>query len=467
VTSQESPPQGDRIDGFVLAPPLHRGAMSTICRVVGVEGRAAPGFPAVMKRPRTGIGEGVESVLGFETEVRILPALSGAHVPRFVAAGDLGRSPYLVAEWVEGESLQQMLSRAPLPAERVAALGAQTADALHSIHRQGAIHFDVKPDNVIIRPGGEAVLIDFGMARHARFPDLHAEERRFASGSAPYISPEQVLGNRLDPRSDIYSLGVVLYELSTGKLPFGVPRTLAGLRDRIWLDPAPPRMIAAAVPPWLQEVILRCLEPVADERYQSADEVARDLRNPARVALSARAGKTRRAGLLAQTMRWWKARAQGAPRPPQALVAPVIMVAVDTMHPDDLRHPALRRETGRILSLNPDFRLICVSVVRGEPLVADANHPGIHLEHLTRLRQWVEGLAVPENRLSLHAIQSLSPASTLVQFARDNNVNLLVIGAPGPSQQAFAWWRSVASSVTANAHCSVYVVRVAHDAEDH
>jgi len=450
----------ERVDGFILAAPFHRGALSTICRITGVEGRAPIPFPAIMKRPRTGVGEGAESVIGFETETRILPALSGAHVPRFVAKGQPGGTPYLVVEWIEGENLERIAGAGPLPAERVAAIGAAAADALHSLHRQGAIHFDIKPENIVLRPGGEAVLIDFGMAQHEGFPDLLSEQRRFASGSAPYISPEQVLGDRSDPRSDLYSLGVVLYELATGALPFGIPRTLAGLRDRIWLDPAPPRALAPGIPAWLQEIILRCIEPDARKRYQSGEDLARALREPARIVLTERAAKTRRAGLLDQARRWWAARAVQAAPAPRAERAPIVMVAVDTMHPEDARHPALRGAIARILSLSPDFRLICVSVVNGEPLAAPADQPGIHAEHLERLRRWVAGLEVPETRLSLHVIQSLSPASTLLGFAHDNDVDLIVLGAPDPKEQTLAWWRSVASSVTANAHCSVHVVRV-------
>lgn len=456
-------PRVRRVDGFVLGKALHRGAMSTLYEVHDVDGRAPLAFPAVIKLPRTRAGEGGESLLGFETEVRILPALSGCGVPRFVAAGDIRQIPYLVLERVAGGNLERIARAAPLSPGRVADIGAAVADALHAIHGRGAIHLDVKPENVIIRPDGRAVLVDLGMAYHADFPDLLAEERRFASGSAPYISPEQVLGNRRDPRSDLYSLGVMLYELATGKLPFGIPRTLAGLRDRIWLDPAPPRLIAPAVPPWLQEITLRCLESSPDRRHSSAAELAAELRNPALVKLTERARKRERAGILAQARRWWEARAQPvarlAPAAP-ALGAPVVLVAVDTMHPEDPRHTVLRQETRRVLSLSTEYRLICVSVVRGEPVAPAANEPGIHYEHLVRLRDWVQSLRVPEERLSLHVIESLRPAQALLEFARNNKVDLIVIGAPSPGHQALAWWRSVASAVTANAQCSVHVVRV-------
>jgi nucleotide-binding universal stress UspA family protein len=455
---------GTELDRFRLGECIHSGAQGQIFRVTAPD----QGFPTIMKVPRVGPNEPSENLISFETEAMIAPALSGPHVPRFVAAGDLAKTPYLVTEWIEGESLESVLKRDPLPAGELARIGAAIADAIHGVHLQDAIHLDLKPDNVILKASGEVALIDFGLAHHARYPDLLAEEKRFAAGSAPYISPEQVLGTRSDPRSDIFALGVVLYEMATGKLPFGVPATMAGLRDRLWMDPVPPRVRSRGVPPWLQEIILRCLEPRAKERYQSAAHLAFDLRHPEQVALTARAQKLGRAGLLAQVRRWWRARGELLvlhPRPKaQVSTAPVIMVAVDTTHPDDLRQPVLQRATAQVLSCSPEFRLICVAVIRSGPVAESASvagsASGIHLDHLVRLRHWVEPLRLPARRLSLHVIESLRPEHALLEFARRNHVDLILLGAPSPTQHALAWWRSVASSVTANARCSVYVVRI-------
>jgi len=455
---------GSELDGFRLGEHIHTGAMGEIFRVTGRD----TGFPMIMKLPRSGRGASQEGLLGFETESLVLPALTGQHVPRFVAAGSLARTPYLVTEWVEGESLEQLLKRSPLSSVETASLGAALADAIHSLHLQNVIHLDLKPDNAIVRPDGRIVLIDFGLAYHAHFPDLLAEERRFTAGSAPYISPEQILGTRADPRSDVFALGVVLYEMATGELPFGVPSTLGGLRDRLWRDPVPPRVRETAVPPWLQEVILRCLEPNAEDRYQSAAHVAFDLRNPDQVVLTDRSSRFKELGLMEQVQRWWRARGRHSlprrlPRS-QVAAAPIIMVAVDTTHPDDQRQPALQRATAQMLALSGEFRLICVSVIRGARVaegagVSDAAS-GEHREHIVRLLHWVEPLRLPPRRLSLHVLESARPEQTLLEFARSNHVDLIVLGAPSPEQVRLAWWRSVASGVTANARCSVYVVRI-------
>ncbi|HTQ74909.1 MAG TPA: bifunctional serine/threonine-protein kinase/universal stress protein [Burkholderiales bacterium] len=450
------------IDGFHVAERLYAGAQSEIFRVT----EPVREFPTIMKVPRIGALEPSENLISFETEAIILPALSGPHVPRFVAAGDLAKAPYLVTERVEGESLENALKRGPLPPAEVVRIGAAIADAVHDVHLQDVIHLDLKPDNIILKPDGTVVLIDFGLAHHERYPDLLAEEKRFAAGSAPYVSPEQVLGTRSDSRSDIFALGVVLYEMASGCLPFGIPRTMAGLRDRLWLDPVPPRVRAPEMPRWLQEIILRCLEPAADDRYQSAAHVAFDLRSPEQVSLTGRGHKSRQAGLLGQTARWWRARRVQLQvnAKPRSITpnAPVIMVAVDTTHPDDPRQPALQRATARVLSLSPEFRLICVSVIRGGP-GAESSEDGTssaHLDHRVLLQHWVEPLRLPARRMSLHVIESPRPEGALLEFARRNNVDLILIGAPSPEQHALAWWRSVASGVTAGAHCSVYAVRI-------
>ena len=188
--------------------------------------------------------------------------------------------------------------------------------------------------------------------------------------------------------------------------------------------------------------------------------MAFDLRNPDQVALTARATKSARPGLFAQIRRFRRARAayRSRLRAPHVLVSrfPIIMAAVDTTHPDDERQPALQSVTAQIVSLSTEFRLVCVSVVD-----AQREGSGVHLEHLVRLRHWADPLRLPAQRLSLHVIESTSPAEALLEFARANNVDLIVLGAPGPGQPGRSWWRSVASTVTANAQCSVHVVRVA------
>jgi len=452
---------GMEIDGFRLEACVHDGGMGVIWRVDG----PPAGFPLMMKLPRLGAGQPTEGVVGFETEAMLLAAIRSPHVPRFVAAGDLSKTPYLVTEWIEGENLEQVVQRAPRPADEVARIGAAVADALESLHRQDVVHLDVKPGNVLMRPDGRAVLIDFGLSRHARLPDLMAEEMRKAVGTAEYISPEQVLGVRGDPRSDVFALGVVMYELATGELPFGSPQSVSGLRDRLWLDPRPPRAIARDLPPWLQEVILRCIEARPDLRYPSAAQLAFDLRHPDRVTLTARAVKTKRLGVLAHLKRWLRAAGREAeivpPPAEQAAAAPIVVAAVDTAHLDDDLQRALQAAVGRVIAHSSNARLACLAVLRDAPLIdgakAGETASGMHLDHLVRLRHWAEPMQLPPERLTAHVLEGSDPAKVILEYARANNASLIVIGAANYSERMIG--RSITTQVTEEAPCSVYVVR--------
>ncbi len=282
---------GTEVDGFVVHECIHAGGMAHIYHAGYANTARDPGFPLAMKIPRMTAGDGAENIVSFEVELTILPTLTGHHAPRFVAAGDLMRLPYLVMEYVEGQTLQHWLDShqrgdAEQDARDIARIGSALAIAAHSIHQQNVCHLDLKPANVLLRPDGSVVLLDFGLSCHAHYPDLLAEEMRKAVGSPTWIAPEQVVGVRGDLRSDIFAIGVMLYEMATGELPFGSPTTDAGLRQRLWMTPAPPRQHRPDLPEWLQEVILRCLEPEAASRYPSAAHLAFDLSNPEQVLIT-------------------------------------------------------------------------------------------------------------------------------------------------------------------------------------
>nr|MBP7618149.1 serine/threonine protein kinase [Geothrix sp.] len=247
---------GATLDGFLIGERLHRGVMASIWSVSHPDHP----LPLVMKVPLMSEGIDPAAIVGFEMESMILPRLSGPHVPRYVSQGDFGVQPYLVMERIPGPSLLPTLLQLPLPWAAVAALGRNIATALDDLHRQHVVHLDVKPSNLLMRPTGELVLVDFGLSHHDELPDLMGEEFRLPYGTAPYMAPEQVLGHRKDPRSDQFALGVLMYFFLTGVRPFGDPQRLSGLKRRLWRDPVPPRRLRPDCPAWLQEVILRCLE---------------------------------------------------------------------------------------------------------------------------------------------------------------------------------------------------------------
>jgi len=237
--------EGKVVDGFLLGKEVHRGGMASLFSAT----KAGIDVPILLKIPRVGKDQPVESLIGFETELTILRALNSPYVPKYLGAGSMATQPYIAMERVNGRPLEDFIKEGKkFSIEEVIQIGADLAQAVQSLHSQDAIHLDIKPENILLDEHGKLTLIDFGLSHHARFPDLLAEEMRKGVGSAPYVSPEQIVGIREDYRSDIFSIGVIMYELLTGELPFGNPQTMGGLRKRLWAEPFPPRGIRKEIP---------------------------------------------------------------------------------------------------------------------------------------------------------------------------------------------------------------------------
>ena len=457
------------IDGFKLGEMRHKGGMALIYDVAYADGRAAP-FPMVMKVPRMTAGDGAETIVSFEVEHQMMQALDGPHVPHLVAAGDLSVLPYLVMEYVPGRTLDHWLDQVNqgvlLAPETLAQLGAPVAHAAHSLHEQNAVHLDLKPANVIIKGDGTAVLLDFGLSFHAHYPDLLAEETRHAVGSPAYMSPEQVVGVRGDPRSDVFAIGVMLYELATGELPFGAPTSRGGLRQRLWMDPQPPRARRPDLPEWLQEVILRCLEPAAAERYPSAAHLAFDLTHPDQVQVTERGQRLKGTGAGTHIKRWL--RAAGAEYQPSPLPArqiaevPILMVAVPHRDVTDATLYSLREAVGRSLGIRPGARLAVVTVVApGAASTTDAgkSETALHRQMLAMLKNWSVGLKLDGHQVSYHVLEDGDPADAIVRYAETNRVGMIVMGAATHGLQLQRFVATVPIKVAMRAPCTVILVK--------
>jgi len=214
----------------------------------------------------------------FRREARAAARLNHPTVVSVYDTGSDDGVHFIVMEFVSGRTLAQILAaEGPLPPERAAAISARVAEALSFAHEAGLVHRDVKPGNVMLTDRGDVKVMDFGIARAASGPGQAITETTSILGTAAYLSPEQAEGKPVDPRSDIYSLGVVLYELLTGHPPFSGSSPVAVAYKHVMEEPVPPSAVRSGVPPALEAIAMRALAKDPSRRYPSADLMRADL----------------------------------------------------------------------------------------------------------------------------------------------------------------------------------------------
>jgi serine/threonine protein kinase/dienelactone hydrolase len=218
----------------------------------------------------------------FRKEALALAKLNHPNIAAVYDVGEQGGSDYLVMEYVPGHSLAEKLKSGPLPAKEAVSLGGEIATALEEAHEQGVVHRDLKPGNIIVTPKGHAKVLDFGLAKLLVPADAGDVTQSFAETSGPvgtplYMSPEQAEGRIVDSRTDLWSLGAVLYELLAGRAPFQGESALAVLRAVIQETPRPLRQLRIDAPDEADRIVSHALEKDVAKRYQSASEMVRDL----------------------------------------------------------------------------------------------------------------------------------------------------------------------------------------------
>jgi serine/threonine protein kinase len=256
---------------YRIASELGRGGMGVVYKALDTEKNT---YVAIKTIPPE-LAHHPEFLKRFQQEARALMRLHHPHVVGLIDLLHDQGNHYMVLEYVDGPSLSRLLAKGPLPPQRAREIALQVAGALSYSHAHNIVHRDIKPSNILLTKEGQVKVTDFGIARilDATLGTLTGK----VFGTARYASPEQVKGLKVDHRSDLYSLGVVLYEMLTGRPPFlGTDDEV--MQQHIRAEPVPPSQLNEEVPALLETITLRCLEKDRDSRYQGAEELAANLR---------------------------------------------------------------------------------------------------------------------------------------------------------------------------------------------
>jgi eukaryotic-like serine/threonine-protein kinase len=272
---------GDTLDHYRIDAAVARSGMSVLYRATNLES----GLQVAVKVPHPEMQSDPVLCERFRREEEIGQSLDHPGVVK-TYNGEARSRVYMVLEWVEGRLLRAILNEEKvLPVDRAVKIALGICDALDYMHKRGVVHRDLKPENVMVDSSDNIKLIDFGIAMKEDARRLTFVNLSSTLGTPDYISPEQVKGQRGDQRSDVYALGIMLYEMLTGRVPFVEPNPLAAMNERLLHDPPPPRELNPGISPQLEEILYRALERDPRHRYSTAQEMMRDLENQDQVGI--------------------------------------------------------------------------------------------------------------------------------------------------------------------------------------
>jgi serine/threonine protein kinase len=278
---------GDTIDQYRIEAVLARSGMATIFRARDQQ----TGRVVVLKVPHLQYESDIVFNERFHREEEIGLRLDHPAVIRVLRPKEKTRV-YIPLEYVHGELLRDRLQReARLPIDDAVHVAIRIADALRYLHDHGVVHRDLKPENIMLTLDGGIKIMDFGIALDTTGRRMTWSGLSQGVGTPDYMAPEQIKGRRGDARTDLYSLGVILYEMLTGKVPFHADNIYAAMRAKVEELPVPPRRLRPDVPPALEEIVLHALEPDPANRFETAFEMREALAHPGSVVKRTRAAR--------------------------------------------------------------------------------------------------------------------------------------------------------------------------------
>ena len=275
---------GETLDHYRIDSVVAHTHMSTLYRATDLDS----GRELAIKVPNPEVEADPVLVERFKREQDIGQELDHPGIVKSFKDEERSR-PYMAIEWVEGRLLRAILNEEKkLPIERASTIAHRICDALDYMHKHGIVHRDLKPENIMVDDNDQIKLIDFGIAMKEDARRLTFVNVSSLLGTPDYISPEQVKGARGDQRSDIYSMGIIFYEMLTGRVPFIGSNPLAVLNERVLNDVKPPRDLNPEISPELEEILYRALERVPRHRYATASEMMWDLEHQEQVGVEPR-----------------------------------------------------------------------------------------------------------------------------------------------------------------------------------